>query len=402
MSSKNKQLIIFVAHIDDVELSCLSYMFQNHKLYEKIIIFIASKWDKKNKPWSENLQTIRERCKGTEIEYVNLGYEQRKLMNHMDDLKDSFYKRIHFDKDKRYDLLSHSIEDCHTDHVSVAYIAKGIFKYVDRFVLVYSPSVINLNPNYWVSLSDEDYLLKKNMCDKYNINNEQSYTSLGYYLQSEDHYNIGRAYQLENYVHLEIVVKVTIHQPEHFPYMGFFQKMSSADLFVVLDNVNFRKNYFQNRNKIISTNKKEEWITVPVEKGASSKIIKDVMASKDPKWRKKLVTKIKQNLGFDATEIYKFDKLIDINMASIKWAMDKMKIDTRIVFASDLSVDGSKSELLANIVKKVGGKEYISGPSGKDYLDLSFFENIDVSFFEPNVENYYSCLYNIITNEENK
>ena len=174
-------------------------------------------------------------------------------------------------------------------------------------------------------------------------------------------------------------MKVTIHQPEHFPYMGFFQKMSSADLFVVLDNVNFRKNYFQNRNKIISTNEKE-----------------------DPKWRKKLVTKIKQNLGFDATEIYKFDKLIDINMASIKWAMDKMKIDTRIVFASDLSVDGSKSELLANIVKKVGGKEYISGPSGKDYLDLSFFENIDVSFFEPNVENYYSCLYNIITNEENK
>ena len=197
-------------------------------------------------------------------------------------------------------------------------------------------------------------------------------------------------------------MKVTIHQPEHFPYMGFFQKMSSADLFVVLDNVNFRKNYFQNRNKIISTNKKEEWITVPVEKGASSKIIKDVMTSKDPKWRKKLVTKIKQNLGFDATEIYKFDKLIDINMASIKWAMDRMKIDTRVVFASDLNVSGNKSELLANIVRKVGGKEYISGAFGKDYLDLSFFENIDVSFFEPNVENHYSCLYNIITNEENK
>ncbi len=69
---------------------------------------------------------------------------------------------------------------------------------------------------------------------------------------------------------------------------------------------------------------------------------------------------------------------------------------------SDLNVSGNKSELLANIVRKVGGKEYISGAFGKDYLDLSFFENIDVSFFEPNVENHYSCLYNIITNEENK
>ena len=41
------------------------------------------------------------------------------------------------------------------------------------------------------------------MCDRYNIGNEQSYTKLGYYLQSEDHYNIGRAYQLENFVHLD-------------------------------------------------------------------------------------------------------------------------------------------------------------------------------------------------------
>ena len=37
---------------------------------------------------------------------------------------------------------------------------------------------------------------------------------------------------------------ITIHQPEHFPYMGFFQKMKAADVFVILDNVNYRKNYF--------------------------------------------------------------------------------------------------------------------------------------------------------------
>ena len=39
-------------------------------------------------------------------------------------------------------------------------------------------------------------------------------------------------------------MKVTIHQPEHFPYEGFFQKVSTADLFVVLDNVKFRKKLF--------------------------------------------------------------------------------------------------------------------------------------------------------------
>ena len=41
-------------------------------------------------------------------------------------------------------------------------------------------------------------------------------------------------------------MKVAIHQPEHFPYMGFFEKMKSADLFVILDDVQYKKNNYQN------------------------------------------------------------------------------------------------------------------------------------------------------------
>jgi len=200
---KNKQLIIFVAHIDDVELSCLSYIFKNHAIYDAIKIFIASQWKNKNQVWSNNLSNIRQRCEGTKIEYTNLGYNQRVLMGGLDDVKDSFYKKIDFNSHVRYDILTHSIKDCHTDHVAIGHISKGIFKYVDRYILVHSPSVSNFDPNFWVSLSKDDYLLKKKMCDKYSVKNEQSYTGLGYYLQSENHYNIGRAYQLENFVHLD-------------------------------------------------------------------------------------------------------------------------------------------------------------------------------------------------------
>ena len=192
-------------------------------------------------------------------------------------------------------------------------------------------------------------------------------------------------------------MKVTIHQPEHFPYMGFFQKLSSADLFIVLDTVNFRKNYFQNRNKIKALSGKDEWITVPVEKKATSKNIGSVMASKDPIWRKKLLKKIKQNLGFDASSFYSHEKLIDINMAGINWACDELCVKTEMVFASELNVTGSKSILLANLLRKVGATKYISGPSGRKYLDLSFFEGIEVDFFQPQVENNYSCLYNLVT-----
>ena len=193
-----------------------------------------------------------------------------------------------------------------------------------------------------------------------------------------------------------MALKVTIHQPEHFPYMGFFQKVQLAELFVVLDNVNYRKNYFQNRNKIKNLNGDDEWITVPVEKKATSKNINEVQTSSESHWKVKILKKIKNNLNYDASFIYCHKKLIDINMASINWAMSKLHMDQKIIFASSLNVSGQKSELLANILKKVGATEYISGPSGRDYLDMSFFKNIEVTFFEPKVENHYSCLYNLV------
>jgi hypothetical protein len=83
-------------------------------------------------------------------------------------------------------------------------------------------------------------------------------------------------------------------------------------------------------------------------------------------------------------------------MASINWAMSKIGMDQKIIFASSLSVSGHKSELLANILRKIGVSEYISGPSGRDYLDMSFFNDIKVTFFEPKVENHYSSLYNLL------
>ena len=193
-----------------------------------------------------------------------------------------------------------------------------------------------------------------------------------------------------------MALKVTIHQPEHFPYMGFFQKVQSAELFVVLDNVNYRKNYFQNRNKIKNLNGDDEWITIPVEKKATSKNINEVQTSSEAYWKVKILKKIKNNLNFDASFIYCHKKLIDINMDSINWAMSELHMDQKIVFASALNVSGQKSELLANILKKVEATEYISGPSGRDYLDMSFFKNIEVTFFEPKVENHYSCLYNLV------
>ena len=192
-------------------------------------------------------------------------------------------------------------------------------------------------------------------------------------------------------------MKVTIHQPEHFPYMGFFQKMKEADIFVVLDNVKFRKNYFQNRNKFKNSQGIDEWFGVSVPKKSSSKLIKEVTTVEDSinSWRKKVITKLKYNFNYDFSDVYTGESLIDINMRSIQWARKILNIENRIVYASDLAATGSKTELLSNICKELNASTYISGPSGRDYLDLSLFGDIKVEFFHPKVENYYSCVYNL-------
>lgn len=191
-------------------------------------------------------------------------------------------------------------------------------------------------------------------------------------------------------------MKVTIHQPEHFPYIGFFKKMNEADVFVILDNVKFKKNDFQNRNRFINRSGNEEWFTVPVEKDANSKLINEVKVSKDPIWRSKI---IKQHLHnkYNVAEIYEDSELlIDINMKSIEWCRNKWKIQTPMIKASSLKASGSKSELLLSICKEVGATTYISGKGGIDYLDKKLFDdaNINVEFFDPKVDNMMSSLYN--------
>jgi hypothetical protein len=181
---------------------------------------------------------------------------------------------------------------------------------------------------------------------------------------------------------------VTIHQPEAFPWLGFFNKMMLADEYVILDNVKFRKNYFQNRNRFVM-NGQSIFLTIPVEKEANSKIIKDVKISYTTKWQKKHLNTIKQSYKkapffkhykdfFEDLYAQKFMYLIDFNMYVINFLRDILKIDTPIFFASKLNVSGNSSKLLLNICKKREADIYLSGRDGRNYLDVELFEKENI------------------------
>ncbi len=188
-------------------------------------------------------------------------------------------------------------------------------------------------------------------------------------------------------------MRVAIHQPEHFPYMGFFDKMRSSDLFIILDDVQYTKNNWQNRNRFLNKNNVEEFFTVQVEKNANKKHIKDVLTVNGP-WRSKNPKKIKQNFNIDIEHMFQYKKLIDINMESIRWGALQLNINTPILFSSMLNISTSGSQRLADICSNVNATEYISGNGGKAYLDESLF-TCKVTYHKPNIKNSYTVLQNV-------
>ena len=172
-------------------------------------------------------------------------------------------------------------------------------------------------------------------------------------------------------------------QPEHFPYLGYFQKMKNCDLFVVLDNVKYGgPKSFQNRNRFV---KQEtfQWFTVPVQKGANHKLINEVLVEDDEHWRKKINKTIWQQFHMDLSWIYAPKKLIDINMNAINLCRERFEIDTEIVLASSLPVSGVKAELVYNISKYYSADVFLSGPGARVYLDEYDFKDIKIQYTNP-------------------
>ncbi len=188
-------------------------------------------------------------------------------------------------------------------------------------------------------------------------------------------------------------IKVAIHQPEHFPYMGFFQKMEYSDVFVILDDVQYSKGNWQNRNKFLNKNNVDEFFTIQLEPKAYKKPINEVLVS-NSNWKEVVLSKLYQNFKIDFTDIYSHQKLVDINVASIEWVRGELDINTPMFFSSELNINTKSTQRLLDITREFGNK-YISGQGGKLYLDESLFTDIKLSYHEQHVDNYYSALYNI-------
>jgi len=193
-----KTLVVFCAHLDDFELSCPGFIFKHSREYEKIELFVSSWHEYKDSVTKENISYFSSLI-DREISYINLKHKARFLYNSLDLLKESFYNNLNFSS--KFDILTHSENDLHTDHLACSMVAKGMYKYCERFVEFYSPSSKNFDPNYFIPLLKNQYESKCLMYKKYDINKDDSFTKIGYYF--DDHWNIGKSYVLENFVNYQ-------------------------------------------------------------------------------------------------------------------------------------------------------------------------------------------------------
>ncbi len=179
---------------------------------------------------------------------------------------------------------------------------------------------------------------------------------------------------------------VSAHQPNFAPWLGFFDKMLHSDVLVLLDNVQFIKRGYQNRARIKAAGG-PQWLTVPViSKGRYDQATRDVEIDETARWRAVHLRTLHTVLAkaphrdelLEVVEpIYGRDdvhRLVDLNLALIRAMADRLGIATRLVSASELDVEGSSTRLMLRLTRAVGGDAYLSGPTGRKYLEPELFD----------------------------
>lgn len=182
-------------------------------------------------------------------------------------------------------------------------------------------------------------------------------------------------------------MKVCIHQPNYLPYIGFFNKIKNTDVYVLLDVAQYVKNRFDNKNRI-RTKEGSMYLTIPLlSKDCYLKRLYEVKSPPENKWKKKHWKSIEAHYAkadyFDSYKdslkrIYEtdFTKLVDFNEAIIRFLIKEFKLETTVIKSTDLDIDVNlnSTDLLINILKEVGASIYLSGISGKKYIDEGKFK----------------------------
>jgi len=181
---------------------------------------------------------------------------------------------------------------------------------------------------------------------------------------------------------------VAVHQPQYLPWLGYFDKIDRADVFVLLDNVQFKKNEWQNRNRI-KTAQGPQWLTVPV-LYRFPQLICEVGINSKERWQHKQRQSILSNYRkapcwsllepfFEEIFNKEWQTIAELNIHVVRGLAALMGIATPLHVASALpTFPEDPDERLIAITRHFGADTYLAGSGGHGYMDLAKYENAGI------------------------
>jgi len=180
--------------------------------------------------------------------------------------------------------------------------------------------------------------------------------------------------------------KVVISQPMFFPWVGLFEQVRQADIYVHYDDVQFSKGHFVNRVQV-KTARGSRWLTVPLDGLHLGQRINEVTPADSQRWRQRhlaLLTQAYRTAPFFndmlalVEQVYALpvETLAQLSIASMDVVCRYFELapHTQFFLSSNLGIAGSGSPRVLEIVKHFGGDVYITGHGAKNYLEHEMFE----------------------------
>ena len=193
-------------------------------------------------------------------------------------------------------------------------------------------------------------------------------------------------------------------QPYFYPYIGYFELIKSVDLFVLMDDVQYIRRGWVNRNRLPSHHKDFLYLTVPVLKCPRNTLIKDVRIDHSLRWHQCHLDTLRHTYGERIIDhaIYHFYSSIDEEILlyhllekTLRNTCEFLEIDTPFARSSDIITDGHGVSKIINICCYLGASTYVNAPGGVDLYSEEYFQSngLDLEFMKPTVcENKFSIL----------
>jgi hypothetical protein len=180
---------------------------------------------------------------------------------------------------------------------------------------------------------------------------------------------------------------VAIHQPNFFPWLGYFDKLARSDVFVSLDHVQLPKTgsgTWINRVKLLIGGA-DRWVTAPIRRGHGLQTILEAEFDSSTPWRRKTLASLQGSYKkaphyAEAMAVVEplianpDDRVAEYNLAATRGIAAALGLDTgKIVRSSELAHQGASNELLISLTRAVGGTAYVAGGGAGGYQQDELF-----------------------------